>query len=72
MINCITVYFSFCAVESVKHSNKSINAGFFFFFTPTLLIAKCNSLIMTQNKCVFFSMSCVKLVYSEAILVNYP
>ena len=37
-----------------------------------LLIAKCNSLIMTLNKCVFFKMCCVKLVYSEAILVNYP
>ena len=38
-----------------------------------LLIAKCNSLIMTLNKCLlFFLMCCVKLVYSEAILVNYP
>lgn len=39
-----------------------------------LLIAKCNSLIMTLNKCFFFFflMCCVKLVYSEAILVNYP
>ena len=30
-------------------------------------MAKCNSLIMTLNKCVF-----LKTVYSEAILVNYP
>ena len=38
-----------------------------------LLIAKCNSLIMMLNKCLFFFlMCCVKLVYSEAILVNYP
>ena len=38
-----------------------------------LLIAKCNSPIMTLNKCFcFFLMCCVKLVYSEAILVNYP
>ena len=38
-----------------------------------LLIAKCNSLVMTLNKCLFlFLMCCVKLVYSEAILVNYP
>ena len=40
-----------------------------------LLIAKCNSLVMTLNKCLFFFfflMWCVKLVYSEAILVNYP
>ena len=38
-----------------------------------LLIAKCNGLIMTLNKCLFFFlMCCVKLVYSEAILVNYP
>ena len=27
---------------------------------------------MMQNKCLFFLMCCVKLVYSEAILVNYP
>ena len=38
-----------------------------------MLIAKCNSLIMTLNKCLsFFLMCCVKLFYSEAILVNYP
>ena len=30
-------------------------------------MAKCNSLIMTLNKCVF-----LKKVYFEAILVNYP
>ena len=26
----------------------------FFFFAPMLLIAKCNSLIMMLNKCIFF------------------
>ena len=54
MTNCITAYFSFCSVESVKHSNKGFQCrcGFFFFFAPMLLIAKCNSLIMTLNKCV--------------------
>lgn len=69
--NCITGYFSFCSVESVKHSNE----GFYCRpFSPMLLIAKCKSLIMTLNKCVFFFflMCCVKLVYSEAILVNFP
>ena len=33
------------------------------------------NLIMTLNNCLFFFfflMCCVKLVYSEAILVNYP
>ena len=39
-----------------------------------LLIAKCNSLIMMLNKCLFFFflMCCLKLIYSEAILVNHP
>jgi hypothetical protein len=27
---------------------------------------------MTLNKCVFFLMYCVKLVYCEATLVNFP
>ena len=78
MTNCITAYFSFCSVESVKHSNKGFQFGCFFFVVvfffgaPMLLIAKCNSLIMMLNKCVFFSICCVKLVHSEAILVNYP
>ena len=57
-------------MESVKHSNKRFYCR---PFSPMLLIAKCNSLIMTLNKCVFFFlMCCVKLVYSEAILVNFP
>ena len=61
MTNCITGYFSFCSVETIKHPNKGFffsptkdfNADF-FFFAPMLLIAKCNSLIIMLNKCVFF------------------
>ena len=47
MTNCITGYFSFCSVESVKHSNKGFNVD--FVFVPMLLIAKCNSTIMMLN-----------------------
>ena len=58
--NCITGYFSFCSVETIKHPNKGFffsptkdfNADF-FFFAPMLLIAKCNSLIVMLNKCLF-------------------
>lgn len=53
--NCITGYFSFCSVESAKHSNKGFYVEFILFFSaPMLLIANCNRLIMTLNKCVFF------------------
>lgn len=52
--NCITGYFSFlCSVESAKHSNKGFYVDY-FFSTPMLLIANCNRLIMTLNKCVSF------------------
>ena len=59
MTNCITGYFSFCSVETVKYPNKGFffsptkdfNA-IFFFFLPMLLIAKCNSLIVMLNKCL--------------------
>ena len=49
MINCITGNFNFCSVESIP--TKYFNVVFFFFATM-LLIAKCNRLIMTLNKCV--------------------
>ena len=54
MTNCVTGYFNFCSMESIKHSNKGFSCSGVVFFAPTLLIAKCNSLIIMLNKCVFF------------------